>query len=499
MAAEQIIGGHASIALVDLSYLFKKEWHSPSAKDSPEAAANNTLARLAGVRESVAHVIICCDWPPYRRKEIDPNYKAQREKPTEGEVAWKRWLMERIEKDGYQVARAKGYEADDVIATLCLAYSWCPDVRIIASDKDTAQCVSDNVRMFVPPVGDRPGEVRGVAEIVAKYGVAPKDMGLWIALCGDDSDNIPGVKGIGKVKATQLIQQCGSLKGIAEALAAGDPDEKPNAMWKALADNWETLVSSSKLTKLETDAPIDAVALLEKRVPAKLVADEESDDMMNGASTTQTNDVTDAEFDPISKAPDGYVAPPPERQKSEPPPAAETPKSIVKAKGYGAVTDGLQPTDLDSASTISKWIYEGRLYPQFTNAAAIFTVIMRGKEMGVGVTTSLAGFHMVQGRPCASADLIRSLAERDPDCEYFRLVESTPDSATWETKHRRHPEPTRYTYTLKEAQAAGMNTDPWKKRPRDMCAKTAGAKLARIVYPGATIGLYDPDEMGSAA
>lgn len=513
MAAEQVVGWQpASIALVDLSYLWKKSWHAQPRDAQPGHAAQEALNQLAGIRESVEHVIVCLDAPPYRRREISPEYKAHRPAPESEELAQKKWLLERIEKDGYVIARSKGYEADDVIYTLAAAYgAWCNDVRIVASDKDLAYCVRGSVRMFVPAVGERPAEERGEAEIRAKYGVDPADMPLWLALCGDSSDNIPGVPGIGPKKAAELIGNCIDLQGIAETLAIKAQDPKAGKIWESLATHWEQLRLSLKLATLEKVPTLDAQALLVRREPAKLVEDEESEEMQTGSSYTN-QDVQDADFVPISRAPEGYVAPPVEtaaKAPSEPPPPKpdpEKPASLAKTHPeYGIVTDDLQPQDLRSAKTIARWVYEGRLYPQFPTPESIFTIIMRGKEMGLGVTTSLAGFHIVEGRPCASADLIRSLAERHPDCEYFQLIESDAKSATWETKHKRHPKPTRYTYTIEEAEAAGLlrpsrsgKPSPWQTRPRDMLAKTAGSKLARICYSGAVLGLYAPEEFEAA-
>lgn len=494
MAASQAIGeGYGSIALVDLSYLFKKNWHGMPRDAAPGAAAQQTLDQLAAVRESVEHVIVCLDAPPYLRKEIDPEYKAQREKPTDEEISQKRWLIDRIEKDGYRVARAKGYEADDVIATLCKEYWWCPDVRIIGADKDCAQCVTENVRMFVPGVGERPAEVRGPAEIRAKYGVAPADMGLWLALVGDSSDNIKGVPGIGPKKAAELIQNCVNLVGIGEAMADAVQDPKAGKMWTTLAAHWEDLQVGLKLTALDTSTPVDSLDLLKKAEPVRLVEDED----MGDALDTSNDGVTDADFVPISRAPEGYVAPPlePPKRASEPPPPMPTTTALAKAS---PVTEDLQPLDIESAYRLAKAFYNGRLYGKFASPEAIFTVIVKARELGLKVTTALDGFHIIEGKPSASADMIRSLAERHPDCEYFRMIESTPESSTWETKHRRHPEPTRYTYTLAEARQAGLTSGNWSKRPRDMVTKTAASKLARIVYPGAVMGLYCPEELDEA-
>jgi 5'-3' exonuclease len=500
MAAEQLVGEHRSIALVDVSYLWKKNWLGMPRDAAPGAAAQRTLDELAGIRESVDHVIICCDSPPYRRRDVFPEYKAQRERPADEELAQKRWLMDRIAKDGYQVAKAKGYEADDVIATLCLLLTWCSDVRIVGSDKDVAQCVGPGVRMFVPAVGSRLAEIRGVEEIRAKYGVAPSDMRLWLALCGDKSDNIPGVPSIGPKKAAALIEQCKTLNGIAEALATTADGEEPNAMWKAIAANWEQLRLSHELTKLETDVPLDVAALLMRREPERLVDDEQEEgDMLNGAHDTTQAEVQDAEFIPMSPPPPpGTPMPEMKTPKSDPPPAEEKKDALAKTKPQGVVTEDLQPVDMTSAWRLASALYNGRLYGKFQSAEAVFTLIVKARELGLKITTVLDGFHVIEGKPSASADMMRALAERHPDCEYFMLIESTPESATWETKNKRHPKATRYTYTIAEARLAGLNGGNWAKRPRDMICKTAASKLARLVYPGATVGLYCPEEMDAA-
>jgi 5'-3' exonuclease len=461
VAAEQLPGGPKSIALVDLSYIFSKNWHGTPRDAKPGEAAQATLDQLAAVRESVERVILCCDAAPYWRTEIYPEYKAQRERPDPEMLAQKRWLLERVEKDGYQIAKVATHEADDVIATLCKAYWWCEDVRIVGADKDCAQCVTECVRMYVPAVGQRPAEVRGPKEVREKFGVGPADMPLWLALVGDNSDNLPGVPGVGPKKAAQLIQECKSLAGIREALASFEEGETPSAMWRSVREHIEDVEKMLALTRLREDVPLDAPALLERKEAMPLIPDAET------------------EGEPVpSPAPANRVT--------------------AIARTHGETTEDLQPVDLESARTIAKWVHNGRLYPQFPTPESIFTIILRGKELGLGVTTALAGFHLIEGKPAASADLIRSLAERDPDCEWFRLVESSPTSATWETKHRKHPEPMRYTYTLDEANQAGLRGGNWQKRPRDMLCKTAGSKLARIAYPRATMGLCDPDEFEAA-
>jgi 5'-3' exonuclease len=249
---------YKSIALVDLSCLFKRTFEA-----NPNQGATNTFDALVRIAERVEHTILCLDTPPYKRKEVYPEYKAGREEPTTTERYQKRELYQRLEERGFQMARLQGQEADDVIATLARIYGEsCPDVWLVGADKDLAQCVTDNVRILCPPHGDRAEEFRGPKEVKAKYEVWPAQIPLWLALVGDKSDNIPGVKGIGQVKAAGLIGEYKTLTGIAENLG-----NIGGRMGKDLAEGWEQLVLSLSLTTLDAKLPLDAEALLVKKEP----------------------------------------------------------------------------------------------------------------------------------------------------------------------------------------------------------------------------------------
>jgi len=246
------------IALVDVSCLFKRTFEA-----NPNKGATNTLAEIEHIATRVDHVILCLDAPPYARKQIFPDYKAHRDEPTTSETYQKKWLYERLVERGFQMARLKGQEADDVMATLARIYGESiPEVWLVGADKDLAQCVTDNVLQLIPVHGERPEHFRGPPQVKEKYGVTPDQMPLWLALVGDKSDNIPGVKGIGQVKAATLINDYKTLTGIAENL-----QRIPGQVGKSLADGWEQLVLSLKLTTLDTRLPLDAQALLEKKEP----------------------------------------------------------------------------------------------------------------------------------------------------------------------------------------------------------------------------------------
>jgi hypothetical protein len=119
--------------------------------------------------------------------------------------------------------------------------------------------------------------------------------------------------------------------------------------------------------------------------------------------------------------------------------------------------------------------------------------------------------HVIEGKPAIHAHLIIARAKAHPDCEYFRMVESTAERAVYETKNKNNPEPTRHTYTIDDARRAGLAPDrprernpspgekdrrgQWEKRPAEMLRKTAAAQLARIEYPDAALGIYSLEEL----
>ena len=540
-----------SIGLVDLSALFKARYHG----GRPEEAALNVLSDLAALRATVEHVILCLDAPPYKRKEVFPEYKAHRPPPDAQEKEQRRRLYERCKQLGYQMAKCEGFEGDDVIATLARVYGeTCAQVLIIGSDKDLAQCVTENVLQFVPGSGDRATELRGPNEVKAKYHVAPEQIPLFLALWGDKGDNIPGVPGVGQVKASALASEFKTLQGLKDGLVYRNSPNVPAKIWQNIEGNGDQVALGVQLTTLNDRLPLDAEALLVSRSAfdaadeqterqfadrgdhdplerAKLVGDITSpaDTDPNGARSIADfharqlaeqqeyvfeQALADFEPEPPSQA-QLQPQPPPandtrgkvqdaeftEEKKASPPPQPQqpvAPTAIVKApQDYGLVTHDLQPLDLRAARNLSTYLFEGGMYAtKFKTALAIFTVILRARELGIGITTALANMHNLEGTIVMSADLIRAQCEKSPDFEYLMPVEMSRTSCTWEGKNKRQPRPVKFTYTVDDAKDAGLlNRKIWRERQQDMLNKTAGSKLARILFPGAVAGVYCPEEM----
>lgn len=199
--------------------------------------------------ERPTHVVAVQDGDElgFRREQYD-GYKANRPPLPEDLAPQFEPIFQIIDALGVRRCLAAEFEADDVIATLtraAVADGW--DVMILSSDKDLAQLVSERVTMW-----DTMAEKRyGPAEVQEKWGVPPARIRDLLALCGDTSDNVPGVRGIGAKGAAALIQEFGSLEGIYASLGA-IKGKKRELLETARGDAFLSL----ELVTLRDDAPV---------------------------------------------------------------------------------------------------------------------------------------------------------------------------------------------------------------------------------------------------
>ncbi|MDR1551309.1 MAG: DNA polymerase I [Holosporaceae bacterium] len=145
------------------------------------------------------------------RKEVYAEYKSNRKVTPDDLKSQMPLLREACEAFGVPIISKKGFEADDVIATCATELSERGyKVRIISSDKDLTQLISDSVSLFDPIKS----KIVGAEAVLEKYHVQPSQMVFLQALMGDSSDNIPGVSGIGPQTAAKLINKFGTLDEI---------------------------------------------------------------------------------------------------------------------------------------------------------------------------------------------------------------------------------------------------------------------------------------------
>lgn len=188
------------------------------------------------------------------RQEIYPQYKANRHETPADLITQGVMIRTGLAAMGMPVLCVPGVEADDVIATIAHQYCTSNDAtRIITSDKDLMQLVSDCVFLYD---GMKQSEIRA-PQVSEKFGVRPDQVIDVQSLMGDSSDNVPGVAGIGPKKATELISEFGNLDNLYANL-----DKITNARTKQLlTDNRDMAYISRKLVTLKTDVDLQGLEI----------------------------------------------------------------------------------------------------------------------------------------------------------------------------------------------------------------------------------------------
>lgn len=180
------------------------------------------------------------------RNEIDPNYKANRQSPPPELTMQLPVAIEWINKMGYKTLGKEGFEADDMIATVTkFAKQNGYKVRVVSHDKDLYQLIDDGQIVIVDAIKKK---VVDEEECVKKYGVTPKQFIDYQSILGDSADNVPGIKGIGKVGAQKLLSEYGSLDNVYENIST-----IKGAMQKKLLEHKDEAYMSKKLVTLRDD------------------------------------------------------------------------------------------------------------------------------------------------------------------------------------------------------------------------------------------------------
>ncbi|MBX2813821.1 MAG: DNA polymerase I [Myxococcales bacterium] len=210
--------------------------------------------------EQPTHIVMVFDTgKPSFRNEIYADYKANRDAPPEELVQQIPKIQELVRCFRIPTFAAEGFEADDVIASLTRrAIEANFDVRIISGDKDLMQLVSDRVTQWEPMKGKNFGPLE--VEAFERLLVSPQRVKDALALAGDASDNIPGVRGIGPKKAAKLIADFGDLESILSAAQAGKIKGK---MGQILAESMEDARLSLRLVTLEDQVELAAVGSMD--------------------------------------------------------------------------------------------------------------------------------------------------------------------------------------------------------------------------------------------
>ena len=187
--------------------------------------------------------------PTFREEEFK-DYKANREETPPDLIEQIPLVKRLLQALQIPVLEYDKFEADDVIGTLAKrAKAEGIETVIVSSDKDMLQLVEDGITMLNPAKDDTVYDRNGVKEFM---GVWPEQVADFLALVGDSVDNIPGVAGIGKKGAAELLEKFGSVEGLLQHLDELKPKQR-----QGIEEGRDTLAMSQRLATIDTKVPID--------------------------------------------------------------------------------------------------------------------------------------------------------------------------------------------------------------------------------------------------
>ena len=197
---------------------------------------------------------------PTFRKELYPEYKANRAAMPDDLVPQVPLIKQVVRAFRMPALELPGYEADDIIATLATRYAADGlDVTVVTGDKDLMQIVGERICLL----DTMKSKVSRREQVIERFGVPPEQVLEVLGLAGDSSDNIPGVPGIGEKTASGLIQEFGSI----DNLLANIDRVKGKKRQENLRDFAEQARLSRQLAdlvyNLEIDVTLDDLALSE--------------------------------------------------------------------------------------------------------------------------------------------------------------------------------------------------------------------------------------------
>lgn len=249
-----LIDGHALVYRSHYAFIRRPLINSKGINTSAIAGFVRTLWEILSDRKPDAlAVVFDPEGPTFRHEEYEL-YKANRDKQPEDIQIAIPYIRKIIEGFKIPVIVVDRYEADDVIGTIARKAAEL-DFRVfmVTPDKDYGQLVTEDIFMYKPMGSGEGHEVIGVDEVLQKWGIEnPEQVIDFLAIQGDSSDNIPGVKGIGEKGAKKLIEEYGTLEKIYE-----NTDKIAGKTREYLENSREAAFMSKYLATIKTDVPLD--------------------------------------------------------------------------------------------------------------------------------------------------------------------------------------------------------------------------------------------------
>lgn len=493
----------STIAVVDLSGIFWAAWMSRKDADPASGPHDWTVAKVRRFAEQFPHIGIACDARDNWRKAVSPTYKAQRmERPAE---AWSQLdhTVETLRREGFPIWLFDGYEADDVMGTVAYQAPRSEakhSVVLITNDKDLRQCIRDgepSVRVLTPGDSHKPPTFITMANCgMDKTLIDPRLVRDYLALRGDGSDNLPGVKNVGPVKALALLKRWGSFPGVIAAVEAQEPALLETQEGKLVAASRKDAELTWELAGLKEDVPVDWSEALRERVQQ--------------AVPSPMRDATDADFEDAEpdsrKMHEEHMAAESAAGRTAKPtggPCADPNVALAVATAALAApvpwTMQLEPTNSGGAVKLAQYLADSRMFPSLVTPEQVLAAILLGRAHGIGAVVACLNCTPIKGRMSMSSALIIGIVQRSDVCEYIEGVDGDAKSCTWVAKRKGRPERS-HTFTIEEAHKAGYTLTrggdgAWQKDPAGMLWLRTGTRIARRVFNDVISGVYSTEEM----
>lgn len=258
-----LIDGHALIFKMYYAFFGRPMINSKGADTSILYGFTKYILELTA-QEHPTHLAVAFDPPggTFRHK-LYPGYKGTRPPTPQLVIDALEPLSELMKSMNIPVLMVPGFEADDVIGSMAKrAEREGLQVYMVTPDKDYGQLISENIFQYKPGKAGNEREIIGTEALCAKYGIArPEQIIDMLAICGDASDNVPGVKGVGEVGARKLLAKYGSIEGIYSHIRELAPRQK--AMFEEAADHIEL---SRFLVTIKTDIDLSYISTADMAV-----------------------------------------------------------------------------------------------------------------------------------------------------------------------------------------------------------------------------------------
>jgi len=251
-----LIDGHALIFKMYYAFLGRPMINSKGVDTSVLFGFTKYLLELLN-REKPTHVAVSFDPPGGTfRNELYPEYKSNRPPTPQLIIDALEPLTEIVQAMNIPVLMIPGFEADDLIGSMAKRSAEEGfNVYMVTPDKDFGQLIDKNIFQYKPLKGAE-NEVIDIPKLRERYGIdRPEQIIDLLTICGDASDNVPGVRGVGEKGASKLLQKYGTVDGVYEHLSELTPRQQE--MFKAAEPNIELYKT---LVTIKTDIPLETTA-----------------------------------------------------------------------------------------------------------------------------------------------------------------------------------------------------------------------------------------------